>query len=69
MGQRNATTNSGKNPVDRSDTWASGHFDFLLKPGISDSYRARILAIKNDAINRHEKHNKQNSLHYPNNRK
>lgn len=62
--KHNPTTNAGRPLYMREDLWATGFYDFLLKPGISDSYRNRILAIKNDAINRHEKHNKQNSLHY-----
>lgn len=34
----------------RDDYWASGYFDFLWKPGISESYKARLDAIKLDAI-------------------
>lgn len=65
MGQHNPTTNAGKNYVDRPDLWATGHFDFLLKPGISDKYRKRIMAIKEEAM----KSFKQPSSKYPSDRK
>lgn len=65
MSKHNWTTNAGKNPVDRSDIWVNGGFDFLLKPGISESYRNRILAIKEEAM----KSVKPTSTKYPNERK
>jgi len=65
MARKNRTTNSGKNPVDRNDLWASGWFDFLIRPGISEKYRKRILAIKEEAI----KSVKIINNHYPNVRK
>lgn len=69
MGQRNATTNSGKHPFDRIDCWVNGDFDFLLDKNYGTRYHNWVLKTKEKAKKQHEKHNKQNSLYYPNNRK
>ena len=65
MARHNHTTNAGKHPYVRSEFWANGFYDFLLKPGISDSYRSRILAIKEEAL----QSVKPLSSKYPNSRK
>ena len=48
--QRGQSSNADRNPYMRDDYWAAGYFDFLWKPGISENYRARLNAIKLDAI-------------------
>lgn len=65
MAKHNHTTNAGRQLYMRDDLWASGHFDFLLKPGISPAYRKRIMAIKEEAI----ESSKMVNNHYPNARK
>lgn len=65
MAHHNHTTNAGKPLYMRDDLWATGFYDFLFKAGISDSYRNRLQAIKDEAM----KNLKPLSHKYPNDRK
>ena len=59
----------GKNPVDRLDKWATGHFDFLLDRNYGERYKANIQKWIDEAKEHHKKFKKQVANHYPHERK
>lgn len=59
----------GKNPVDRFDLWATGHFDFLLDRNYGPKYRQWVLNQIETAKRQYAKFKKQVANHYPNERK
>jgi len=67
--KHNSTTNGGKNPVDRIDKWATGHFDFLLGRNYGETFRSNILKWKAEAQEKHKKFKKPIDPHYPDVRK
>ena len=46
-----------QNPFSRNDLWATGFYDFLWRPGISENYRKRLDKIKAEAIEKFQHNN------------
>ena len=69
MGKTNSTTNAGKNPVDRIDLWATGHFDFLLDKPYGLKFRKAVKRRIENAKKHFKKFKKPTANQYPNERK